>query len=286
MKTLGARSNESVMDQVDSVIHQYLKKYGTLEGMKKDVFVDPMYYQHWTSAVKAPFNERVRPPEIDLFLNDVHAGFLYVQRLLSSMGSDDDARATSANPLKLLNSSSSFLTTGSIAPNVLNFPSQTDEEENEDEDEEDSAEDEDGYEDEYDEDEEVEATPSWPPSHQTIPSVKPFSSMSVDDQLAVRAATVCQVLEQFVGSSIMSGLEFVPTRVVQLLPGLLEGRPAAQSEEFNTAVWCLTQMMAYLGVQSIDADLTVVSFDEHGEPVRYSMHDANLPIGELYAKWR
>ena len=110
--------------------------------------------------------------------------------------------------------------------------------------------------------------------------------MSVDDQIAVRAATACQVLEQFVGSSLMSGLEFVPTRVVQLLPGLLEGKPAAQSEDFNTAVWCLTQMMAYLGIQSIDAELSVISFDEHGNPVRYRMQEANFPIGELYAKWR
>ena len=280
------------MDQVDSIIHQYLKKYGTLEGMNKNVFVDPMYYQHWTSAVKAPFNDRVQPPEIDLFLNDVHAGFVYVQRLLSSMvNNDDNVQSTPTSPLKLLSSSSLSAATDSSFSNVLHFPLQTDgdDDDDENEDTEDFSEEDEGGDEETEEDEyedEVEPTPILPHLHKTNPNMKPFSSMSVDDQLAVRAATVCQVLEQFVGSSLMSGLEFVPTRVVQLLPGLLEGRSSTQSEEFNTAVWCLTQMMAYLGVQSIDADLTVVSFDEHGEPVRYSIHGANLPIGELYAKWR
>jgi len=292
MDTTSARSHKSVMDQVESVIHQYLKRYGTLEGMKKDVFVDPMYYQQWTTAVKAPFAERVRPPEIDMFLSDIHDGFIYVQQLLSSRVSDDRSQNTSAlsasaHPLKALKTSTLFSEITLEDPSTLNFnhqePADASEEEYVEGDDEDGELEED-YEEDY-EDEDQRPAPTKLPQ-KAAQNVKPFSAMSVDDQLSVRASTVCQVLEPFVGSSLMSGLEFLPNRVVPLLPGLLENRPAAESEDFATAVWCLTQMMAYLGVHSIEADLTVISFDAHGNPVRYNVGDANFPIGELYAKWR
>lgn len=281
MDTTSARSHQSVMDQVNSVIHQYLKRYGTLEGMKNDVFIDPMYYQHWTAAVKAPYGDKVRPPEIDLFLNDIHEGFSYVQQLLSStVPSDRNQNITNLSGImhqpRTLTLPSSLSEIPLEDPSAFNFGEQEDDEGYDNEEEYDDEE-------EYEEDQRA-ALPIT--DRESVPVIKPFSAMSVDDQIAVRAATTCQVLEQFVGSSLMSGLEFVPTRVVQLLPGLLEGRPAAQSEDFNNAVWCLTQMMAYLGIQSIDAELSVVSFDDHGNPVRYRMQEANFPIGELYAKWR
>ena len=303
---MSARGRESVMDQIDSVIHQYLKRYGTLEGMKKEVFIDPLYYQHWTSAVKAPFNERVRPPEVDLFLNDIHEGFSYVQQLLSTIvrgrmplienrstdtarTRDDMARQSFSENITLEDPNTFAMPE---AEDVVSYPNPS--EEREGEEEEDYEEEEEDYEEEEEEDYEeedydkasVQSSLGVRSAPETTAQLKPFSAMSVDDQLTVRAATVCQVLESFVGSSIMSGLEFIPNRVVQLLPGLLEGRPAAQSADYNTAVWCLTQMMAYLGIQSIDAELSIVSFDDHGNPVRYSMNDVNFPIGELYAKWR
>ncbi len=219
---------------MDAVVHQYLKKYGTLEGMRRDVFVDPIYYQHWTGAVKAPYEGKSQPPEIDFFLNDVHDGFMYVQQLLSSMvEKTQPVQDTEVKEKRKLDS------------NVQSVEHQLGDNQ-----------------------------------------MKSFNDMSVDDQLLVRAVTVSQVLSPFVANSIMSGLELVPDRVTQLLPGLLEGKPSADSEEFNTAVYYLTQMMAYLGIQSIEATLNVVSFDDNGQPVRYSIEQSSLPIGELYSKWR
>lgn len=273
-------SAESVTSQIEAVVRQYIKNYGALEGMTKDVFIDPLYYQQWAAAVKAPFSNGACPTEIEMFLADIEDGFLYVQQLLASTVSSKEAPSTSTNPLRMANIFSSLPKNNSVSSNFLELPTQVNDQEEEEEEE--PAE----YEFDEDEDDNVTVPPIPLNLHQMSSTIKPFYSMSVDDQLAVRAATVCQVLQQFVGSSLMSGFEFVPTRVVQLLPGLLEEKPAAQSEEFNTAVWCLAQMMAYLGVHSIDAELNVVSFDEHGKPVRYGMLDANFPLGELYAKWR
>lgn len=227
MSITSSQDRNSIMEQVDEVVYQYLKRYGTLEGMKRDVFTDPSYYQYWTGAVKASFKETVRPAEIDLFLNDVHDGFMYVQSLLNA-----SVRA----PEKSVEQ----------APNST--PSNTD------------------------------VALSTP--------MKPFNDMNIDDQISVRAATVVQLLSPFVSSSIMSGLELSPDRVVQLLPGLLDGKPAAESDEFNAAVYYLTQLMAYLGVQSIESTLHVVSFDDNGEPIRYNIEQSKLPLGELYSKWR
>jgi hypothetical protein len=223
------QDKNSIVEQVDAVVHQYLKRYGTLEGMKRDVFVDPSYYQYWTGAVKAPFDGQVRPPEIDFFLNDVHDGFMYVQNLLNGLVTPSSPTAASVSKID------------DVVP---------------------------------------------PAQSVTTPPMKSFTDMNIDDQISVRASTVVQLLSPFVSSSIMSGLELNPERVVQLLPGLLDGRPAAESEEFNAAVYYLTQLMAYLGVQSIESTLHVVSFDDNGEPTRYNIEQSKLPLGELYSKWR